>query len=97
MLLDHPYGPLTQLGEYLLGRPMGSILSRNEPSDKPGVFKAIRSVYRTMTIHLGSAALFPVRRTVLGVLTGSTLAVRVEGVAFMYGPADQENKCTLER
>ena len=23
-------------GEYLLGRPMGSILSRNEPSDKPG-------------------------------------------------------------
>jgi hypothetical protein len=36
VIKDHPDARSRSSGEYLLGRGMGSILSRNEPSDKAG-------------------------------------------------------------
>jgi len=46
MVEDHPDRAFTKLGEYLLGRGIGHILSRNAPSDKPG------------TVQFGGSALF---------------------------------------
>jgi hypothetical protein len=46
MVKDHTDRAFTKLGEYLLGRGMGHILSRNAPSDKPGTVQFVVSDLR---------------------------------------------------
>jgi hypothetical protein len=41
-------------GEYVLGRAMGSIFSRNEPSDKPGAIQCLIIPFAELKANLRS-------------------------------------------